>query len=80
MSCKTYCCAEHGCKYSHHNCEVYLGYVNQEYPCEDCYHDADPDYMSPFKKGPTIDPGLPFISPSLFTMRRTEVDLCLGLD
>jgi len=32
----THCCVDHGCKYGYDDCPVYLGIVEQKYPCEDC--------------------------------------------
>lgn len=32
-----HCCVRHGCKYGEEDsCPVWLGYVNQENPCEQC--------------------------------------------
>lgn len=34
---QTHCCEKHGCKYSRDTeCPVYMGMVDQKYPCEIC--------------------------------------------
>ncbi len=31
-----HCCVNHGCKYMHSDCPVWLGNKTQSFPCEDC--------------------------------------------
>lgn len=35
-SCRSHCCAEHGCKYGYGDCPVRTGRVRQHYLCESC--------------------------------------------
>lgn len=40
-SCRTHCCAVHGCKYGEEGCPVSARRVTQEYPCEECARAID---------------------------------------
>lgn len=37
----SHCCHSHGCKYGDEDCPVELGYVPQDYECEDCCYERE---------------------------------------
>lgn len=39
-----HCCILHGCKYGE-DCAVWLGYLEQSFPCESCYGESYMPYI-----------------------------------